>query len=111
MELSLIDDRKLLITIVEKGLGSKVIEVSKTCGCEGGTIIPGQGTSGKSASSFWGLTFDPERDVVFSLIEKDKVRTVMDTISENLDLNEPNKGISFIVNVQAAAGISHLINH
>ncbi len=106
----LTDNRKLLITVVPKGKGSEVITVSKDCGCEGGTIIPGKGTSRDSASSFWGFTFDPEKDVVFTMTENDKARHLMDVISDKMKLDEPQNGITFILNVRAIAGVAHLMN-
>jgi nitrogen regulatory protein P-II 1 len=101
--------KKLILTIVDKGLGSRVVEATKLSGCHGGTIIPGIGTH-KEQTSFWGLEFDPEKDLIFSLIEEELAEKVFETIVKEAGLDEPGKGVAFIVNVPEIAGVAHLIN-
>lgn len=101
---------KLLISIVEKGMGSDIVATTKQIGCHGGTIIPGIGTRAGSAASFFGFTFDPEKDIIFSLVEADKAYEILQCIHDIGNLDEPGKGIAFMLDVSKAAGIAHLLN-
>lgn len=101
---------KLLITIVDKGMGSEIVEATKQAGCQGGTIIPGIGTRLESARSFFGFTFDPEKDIVFSLVESERGYDILHRINDKAKLDEPGSGIAFLLDVSTATGIAHLIN-
>jgi len=101
---------KLLITIVEKGLGSSVVEVTKEAGCHGGTIVPGKGTRRESSRSFFGFTFDPEKDIIISLVHRDMAQQVLDEITKAVQLDKPGTGIAFVLDVGTTTGIAHLLN-
>ncbi len=101
---------KLLITIVDKGMGSEIVEKTKKAGCQGGTIIPGIGTRLESAGSFFGFTFDPEKDIVFSLMESDLAYEMLHKVSEEANLDKPGRGVAFLLDISTATGIAHLIN-
>lgn len=100
---------KLVITVVNKGSGSKVVAASKRMGCEGGTILPGRGTSVKEESFFWGLSFDPEKEIVFSVTDEEKAPKILSAISKAAKLGKPGNGVAFIVNIKSLTGIAHLL--
>lgn len=101
--------QKLLITIVNKGMATKVVRVSKRIGCEGGTILPGKGTGRKDITSFLGIAFNPEKEVVFSLVGENEAEQVLNAISKMAKLGKPGNGVAFVVNVKSVAGIAHLL--
>jgi len=101
--------QKLLITIVNKGMASKVVRVSKRAGCDGGTILPGKGTGRKDITTFLGIAFNPEKEVVFSLVRDEDAEHVLNAISKMAKLGKPGNGVAFIVNVKSATGIAHLL--
>ena len=47
----------LIITIVRKGWGDKVLEASMKAGAEGGTIFMGRGTWGARAAEITGYSY------------------------------------------------------
>ncbi|WP_347490626.1 P-II family nitrogen regulator [Desulfoscipio sp. XC116] len=94
---------KLIVTIVNKGKGEKVANITHHAGAEGGTILFGRGTA---VRLLLGISIEPEKDIVLTLIEKDKARTVLDAIVEKMDLNEPNRGIAFILPLDQVVGIN-----
>jgi nitrogen regulatory protein P-II 1 len=100
---------KLLITIVNKGTASKVVRASKRAGCEGGTILPGKGTGHREHTNFLGLTFSPEKEVVFSIVNEDKAEHILNAISKTAKLGKPGNGVAFILNLKSVTGIAHLL--
>ncbi|WAA10783.1 P-II family nitrogen regulator [Fervidibacillus albus] len=98
----------LIITIVNKGDSEKVVESSKKAGAEGGTIISGRGTGIHEKAKLFNILIEPEKEVVLTLIDKEKTREVLHAIEEGTELHKPGKGIAFVLNVEKAVGINHL---
>lgn len=102
---------RLIVTIVKKGLGSKVVTVSKKAGAQGGTIILGRGTADKSISQkLLGIDYEPEKEIVLTLIQQEYMERVFDAIIQKMQLNKPGKGIIFLIDVKNFIGITHLLH-
>lgn len=101
--------QKLLVSVVKKGLGTTVVEASKKEGCEGGTILPGCGTSSREESSFLGLSFNPEKEVILSVLDEEIAYKAIQKITKAANLDKPGNGIAFILNLQSITGIAHLL--
>jgi len=93
---------KMIVTIVNKGKAGKVVEVSQKVGAVGGTIIPGHGAA---VRLMLGINIEPEKDIVLTLIDADKAQAVLDAIVEEMELNEPHKGIVFSFSLDQVMGI------
>lgn len=107
-----IDERKysLIITIVRKNLGCDVIDISKKSGAEGGTVILGKGIAEKNIYlDVLGVDFNPEKEIVLTLVQQQDVENVLNAISNKANLNNPGNGIAFVIDVKNHCGISHLL--
>ncbi|WP_026907925.1 P-II family nitrogen regulator [Paucisalibacillus globulus] len=100
----------LIITIVNKGDSEKVVDASKSAGAEGGTIINGRGTGIHEQAKLFNILIEPEKEVVLTLITRDKTEAVLDAINKDAELNIPGKGIAFVLEVEKTVGINHLLN-
>ncbi|WP_277680345.1 P-II family nitrogen regulator [Gracilibacillus dipsosauri] len=109
------DEKKILydliVTIVNKGDSDKVVDASKKAGAEGGTIINGRGTGIHEQAKLFNILIEPEKEVVLTLITRDKTDTVLDAIHKEAELNTPGKGIAFVLEVEKTVGINHLLNN
>ncbi len=106
------DKRKysLIITIVRKGLGSCVIDISKNSGAEGGTILLGKGIAEESIyQDILGMDFEPEREIILTLVQQEDADNVLDAILSGAKLDKPGNGIAFIIDVKNHLGITHLL--
>jgi len=108
-ELTVDESFKLIVTIVNKGKASEVVEASKRAGAEGGTIILGRGTAKKSFLDLLGINFEPEKEIILTLVREDKVNDVLQAISDEVKLNKPGNGIGFVINIKELLGIIHLL--
>jgi nitrogen regulatory protein PII len=97
----------LIITIVNKGNCSKVLDATKRAGADGGTIVFGRGSGIHEQAKLFMITIEPEKDIVLTLIEKSKTQAVLDEIVKEVDLNEPGHGIAFVMEVEDVTGINH----
>lgn len=107
-----IDEKKysLIITIVKKDLGRNIIDISKESGAEGGTIILGRGTAEQNIYlNILGTDFDPEKEIIFTLVKKEDVDNVISTIYDKANLSKPGNGIAFVIDVKSHRGIAHLL--
>ena len=98
----------LIVTIVNRGNADIVIEASKKAGAQGGTVFYGRGTGINEVETFFGISIQPEKEVVFTLIKHDLTKSVIHSIIEKAGLSTPGKGISFALPVDDVAGITHL---
>lgn len=102
---------QLIITIVERGKAEDVVKCAKKGGAEGGTILTGRGAGGPDTSKILGILIEPEKEVIFTLIEKEKTDDVLQAIVDGMELEKPGKGIAFVIDVPKAAGISSINNN
>jgi nitrogen regulatory protein P-II 1 len=104
------DEFKLIIIIVKKNLGRRVIKACKKAGAEGGTVLPGRGTGGRSTGSFLGITVEPEKDIILCLAPNDLVKKVISKVRAAARLDKPGTGVAFVINSKKICGIAHLLN-
>lgn len=94
-----------IFTIVDRGMADQVIDIAEQQGSKGATVIHGRGSGIEKKHSFFNLTIEPEKEVVFILVQNDKVEAIVAAIDEELMLNEPGHGILFTVPVTRATGL------
>ena len=100
----------LIVTIVNKGYSEKVVEASKMAGAEGGTIVYGRGTGIHEQAKLFNIAIEPEKELILTLIDRDKTDDVLASINEHAQLNKPGKGIAFVLEVERTIGINHILN-
>lgn len=100
------NEYQMIITIVEDGKAEEVIECAKKGGAEGGTILTGRGAGTKDTAKILGILIEPEKELILTLIEKNKTEKVLEAIVEGMELEKPGKGIAFVVDVPRVAGIT-----
>ncbi|WP_179295368.1 P-II family nitrogen regulator [Bacillus sp. FJAT-45350] len=100
----------LIVSIVNKGYSEKVVEASKQAGAEGGTILYGRGTGIHEQAKLFNIAIEPEKELVLTLIDRDKTDEVLESIMVNAELNKPGKGIAFVLEVERTIGINHVLN-
>lgn len=98
----------LIVTIVDKGRSEIIVNASRSAGAEGGTIIPARGTGIHENAKLWGIPIEPEKDIVLTIVPREKTRDTLDAIVKQGKLDKPGAGIAFVLDLKAVAGICHL---
>ncbi|MDQ0257306.1 nitrogen regulatory protein PII [Evansella vedderi] len=101
----------LIVTIVNKGDSDKVVDASKKAGAEGGTILSGRGTGIHEQAKLLNIMIEPEKEIILTLIDRMKTEDVLEQIHKDAELNEPGKGIAFVLEVERTMGINHILNN
>ena len=93
---------KLIVTIVGKGKAGRVIDAAHHAGATGATVLGGHGAA---VQLFLGISVDPEKDVVFTIIEEEKAHAVLEAISREMELEHPHKGLAFMISLDRVIGM------
>ncbi|HEY8514649.1 MAG TPA: P-II family nitrogen regulator [Candidatus Binatia bacterium] len=99
----------LIITIVQKGWGSTVLEASVKAGARGGTVLFGRGAGINEQQRIFGMSIEPEKEIILTVVYQHQVETVLEEIVRAADLNAVGKGIAFVVPVEKVVGIAHFM--
>jgi len=99
----------LIITIVRKGWGDRVLEASMKAGAEGGTILFGRGVGIHERQKLLGIPIEPEKEIVLSVVYPDRGEEILQEVCKECELEKPGMGIAFIVPVERLVGVSHLL--
>lgn len=98
---------KLVAAILPKGSTGKVMDAAREAGAEGGTILLARGTGIHEARRFFGISVSSERELLLVLVEPGRAREVLDAVVRAGRLDEPARGIAFVLAVEEVTGIVH----
>jgi nitrogen regulatory protein PII len=99
----------LIVTIVCKGWGDTVLCASREAGAEGGSIIIGRGCGIHDKKSILGITIEPEKELVLTLVPKEIEDDVLKAIVIAARLDESGKGMAFVIPTERALGRVHVL--
>lgn len=97
----------LIITVVNRGFADEAVEAARCSGAQGSTIFYARGTGIHEVEKFFGVTIQPEKEVILTLVPHDMTRDIMHAIVERAGLATPGRGLSFALPVEHTAGIAH----
>lgn len=97
----------LIVTVVNKGWGEKVLETSMKAGATGGTIILGRGMGIHEQRTLLGISLEPEKEIVLSVVRSDESEAILKQIVAATELEKPGAGIAFTLPIDKVFGISH----
>lgn len=101
-------NQDIIITIVNKGWSERVVKSSKAAGAEGGTILFARGTGVREKTTFFGISVEPEKELVLTIVPNTLTEKVLQAIVDGAGLEKPGAGIAFVLPLKVVAGICHL---
>ena len=99
----------LIVAIVNRGFSDLVMDAARAAGASGGTILHGRGTGVHEAERFFGVSIQPEKEVVLILTLTEELRKIMAAILEGAGLHTEGKGMAFSLQVDDVSGVVHLM--
>ena len=97
---------EVIFCIVNGGYSENVMDSAKKVGATGGTVINALGTAGKDAEKFFGISVQPEKEIVMILVPSDKKDDVLHALYKDVGLDSAGQGIAFSLPVDGVVGIS-----
>ncbi|WP_256312045.1 P-II family nitrogen regulator [Tissierella carlieri] len=96
---------EVIFTIVERGLGEEVVDAATSAGARGATIINARGSGIHENTMFFSMNIEPEKEIVMTIIEREKSDNIIKAIKEAMHIDEPGKGIMFVMDVNKTSGL------
>ena len=103
------NEHKLIVTIIKKGKAEKIVEAARKAGARGGTILHGRGVGVHECKKIMGIPIEPEKEIVLTIIHEELAQEVLQAIIEAGNLNQPGKGIGFVLDVEKVVGVACLL--
>ncbi len=96
---------QIIITIVDRGKAEEVIDAANAAGSKGGTIINARGSGIHETMKLFNMDIEPEKEMVMILSEEEVTESIITSIRDNLEIDKPGKGVSFVQNANKVYGI------
>ena len=102
---------ELIVSIVNRGFTSTVMDAARSVGAKGGTIINAKGSGTHESEKMFGLTVTPEKEMVYIIAPKVQRNDIMKAIIEKAGLNSLGMGICFSMPIDDVMGVALGINN
>lgn len=96
---------EMVMCIVNTGFSDMVMKAARNAGATGGTVIHARGTANKQAELKYGITIQPEKDVVILIVSAEIKDDVLHALYKDVGTGTLAQGIAFSVPVDNAVGI------
>ena len=98
---------EVIFCIVNAGFSEAVMDAAREVGARGGTVLHASGTANSDAEKIFGITIQPEKDVVMILVSCEIRDKVLHALYENVGLKTEGQGIAFALPVQDVVGLTN----
>ena len=95
-----------IVCIVNTGFSDAVMDAAREFGARGGTVIHGRGTVSREAERFFGITIQPDKELVLILVPHDLTDKILHALYRAVGLKTPGPGIAFSLPVDQVVGLS-----
>lgn len=92
----------LVMSIVNNGFSDKVMDIARKLGARGGTILNASGSVSVDAEKLYGITINPEKEVVMILVSNDIVKDLLNLLYQEVGSDTEAQGIAFTLPVDEA---------
>lgn len=100
------DKFQVIFCIVNAGFSDEAMAAAREAGAKGGTIIHARGTANINAEKIFGISVQPEKEIVMILVKDDIRDEVMRALYRGVGLKTACHGIAFCMPVDDVVGLS-----
>lgn len=98
------ENKELIICIVNPGYSDLVMNAAKEQGAGGGTILNAKGTGRKGIEKVLDMPVQQDKELVLIVTERSKRDAILKALNDNCGLDTAGHGIAFSVPVSDAMG-------
>jgi nitrogen regulatory protein PII len=95
-----------IICIVNAGFSEAVMDAARELGARGGTVVHARGTANLEAEKFFGITVQPEKEMVLILVPSEIKEDILHALYRTVGLKTPGQGIAFSLPVDGVVGLA-----
>ena len=96
----------LIVSIINHGYSDDFMNVARSAGATGGTILHARGQAHEGVVKFFGISVQDEKEIIFILTSREKKVQIMQAVSEAHGLNSDTHGIIFSLPVDDVFGLN-----
>lgn len=97
---------ELIVVIVNKGSTDLVMNAANQAGGRGGTISVARGTGNPEMAKFYGIAIQPEKEIVFIVVDAAIKDKVMKKIYDDAGIGTQGQGIIISLPITDAVGLT-----
>ena len=95
----------LIVTVANRGFTDEIMEAARSAKAAGGTALHARRVGVKEAESFFGVTIQPEKEVILILTPSENRQDIMRAVTERWGLSSKAKAVVFSLPVIDAVGV------
>lgn len=99
----------LIMIVANQGFTDEIMDAAKSASAAGGTVLHARGAGLKEAEKFFGVTIQPEKEIILIVAEKEHTKEIMQAVSANNQLQQDARCIVFSLPINNAMGLSKAI--
>ena len=96
---------EVIFCIVNAGFSDEVMDAARKLGATGGTVIRARGTANAEAEKLFGISIQPEKEIVMILINSAIKNDILHALYKAVGLQTPGQGIAFSLPVESVVGL------
>ena len=96
---------ELILAVVNRGYNQDVMDAARQAQATGGTIIHAKGFALDGAAKFFGVTLQPEKELVLILAPSERRDDIMQAIAQKAGLRTPAGTVTFSLPVSSVVGL------
>lgn len=99
-------DNYMIFAICHHGYAGDVMKIAREVGAKGGTIIKARGSANNEVAKFFGITIQPEKEMVIIIVSEVIKEDVMRAIIQNAGVQTEAHAITFSIKLDQVIGIN-----
>lgn len=94
-----------LMVTINQGYSEEVMAAAREAGAAGGTVLHARRLGSEEPIKRWGISIQPEKEIIFILTEQEKKHEIMKVIGEKCGLHTQAQGVIISIPVDAVTGL------
>ncbi len=103
------NNHEVIFAIVNAGYAEEAMDVARNVGVRGGTILNARGVARNDEAAFWGITVQPDKEILMMVVEKEERDAVLNAMYKEMGMAKKAKGIVFSLPVSDVAGLAQKV--
>jgi hypothetical protein len=95
----------MIMALVNQGYSEEIMAAAKAAGATGGTVFHSRQAGSENATKLWGITIQPEREIVLIVCEKSKKAAIMKAINTAYGANSEARCFLISLPVEDVCGL------
>ncbi|MDO5423754.1 MAG: hypothetical protein Q4F41_08525 [Eubacteriales bacterium] len=93
-----------ILAVVNQGYSGEVMDAARSAGAAGGTVFHARQAANEDTLKFWGISIQPEREMILILARQEEKLAIMKAIGEKCGVHSEARGVVVSMPVDQVIG-------